>query len=1622
MSMTAGTITGNTVTLHNASPGGTGDISQATTGSAIIASTGLLVTGAYTAAISLAGTANAVKVFAASTSGGAITLVNNDTSGLPTSGLIIGTVGGISGVTSGGQTVSITESSGAIAVNQPVNAGGGNVTLNAATGMSLAATTGNITGSTVTLNNASPGGTGGIAQDVASTITASTGLRVTGTYTAPNTINLAGTANNVTNFAANITGAPLTLNNNASLAISTVGPTAGITTTGEAVTITTTSAGTITVSQPIQTGNSVAAGGTVNLNAAGSITVNNEINAAGTTTSGNVTLTASAGSITQNSASQITGGIITLTAPSGSIIQNSGKINGPYLDASAAGGISLNGASPANAVSAGAILRAGSAAGNISFTNDAGMGNTLILAASNGYLGGSITITEARNLTIDELTINSTTLRGIASNNGDITVTSTGGTLATATSPNGDISISPSAAVRVITLTADSMALGGAINAGSGRVHIQNSRLGIPLGVGGTASSYGLNINNPVLSRITAAILEIGRDTVANASGEIYVLAPDAIFHSSTATLVLRTGDGITNYISGNFINVPNLAINAGTVTATGVTINSAAATQNIAINTTGDITIGDPASPGYNIWTYNSSSPAIIGLRGQTITLINGSTSDVITQSSSSPGPVAPVKALTELKLQGGTYRFYNTGSDETSANADGATNYAAILTGNSGILELADNSRFTAGAITFNSGFTLDRTPSLLAQAYLRSWGSVSIDGDAIISDGSGNIPPPPDRLLFLTLEMTGSGTLTVDKGGSPLVSRELGNLSLPDNVGGIITLNSDLALAGDVYIGTGRTLDAGVSLDRKIALRGREGGAVTTWTQGNLTYGTFVPRNSTVQLGYTLAEDGITAWGTPPVFEIIARPAGSGYPFRSDTDWWKLRCHVDRAEIRFSRDHVHRVQNAFDVQASGLANPITLTRYTSPLDPPGDPPYPSAGSHFWRFDPRNPADPAQVTSISYLNYVIVRYSYAVVPIALPDPPPDPAMPGHIDAWYYHPIGSPNPDHYDYNWILWKSFTYAFTEDSNHNGRIDRLRLQAAVDLNTTGLASAYNPAWMEHLNVEIEGYEVDRNYGDINGGRLGYTAKPTDVSDNLTDTIWVYVKEKDYSDGGATPKVRINGNLSLFDEYGIYSLETVGFVSAPWDPAILVVNIHAWIASFDTVSPVITYALSIGNEDTTADDPYKQIFVQLSEPAVDESGASITDTNFTVPSPKTIASFAELAPGREFLLTLNESFTLTELAAGASLFSISNIRDNAVPAPSNPPMPKYPLVQGNYSSYAPETNYPTPPPVPGIPPPNRLPRPSASDPFELSHRVTDALISLPPADGGDTRYFVWPLWARDNPTKTVNDGEMWGYTEGGGIIWDFSGSVSLQDRDITLQSLLNTDIPAFSGLVPELIYAGGVPDAYRARAEHGPAGLWLPLYSGGWIYPASPPSGGFSNLTTTPYTLTVNAPVTPVTGKLFNYRLSKDYYASISSLDFFYRLPGSPAGLYVSRLAIPRGGAIPPNWYRYVRPFSFIIHDVITQRSGVTILNNVINPTRGEKTFLNYKLEKYGRVTIQVFSMEGTVIQVLQRGNQLPGEYQVSWDGKNRGGRAVARGMYFVRAVGPDFDEVRKVMVVK
>jgi flagellar hook assembly protein FlgD len=62
------------------------------------------------------------------------------------------------------------------------------------------------------------------------------------------------------------------------------------------------------------------------------------------------------------------------------------------------------------------------------------------------------------------------------------------------------------------------------------------------------------------------------------------------------------------------------------------------------------------------------------------------------------------------------------------------------------------------------------------------------------------------------------------------------------------------------------------------------------------------------------------------------------------------------------------------------------------------------------------------------------------------------------------------------------------------------------------------------------------------------------------------------------------------------------------------------------------------------------------------------------------------------------------------------------------------------------------------------------------------------------------------------------------------------------------------------------------------------------------------------------------------------------------------------------------------------------------------------------------------VTVFTLDGDIVKYLYNDRQAAGTYTYFWDGRNLSGDATAQGIYFVRVVGPNMDEIRKVLVVK
>jgi hypothetical protein len=678
----------------------------------------------------------------------------------------------------------------------------------------------------------------------------------------------------------------------------------------------------------------------------------------------------------------------------------------------------------------------------------------------------------------------------------------------------------------------------------------------------------------------------------------------------------------------------------------------------------------------------------------------------------------------------------------------------------------------------------------------------------------------------------------------------------------------------------------------------------------------------------------------------------------------------------------------------------------------------------------------------------------------------------------YYMYPEG--NEGYFNYDWIELRKILYSFTEDSNGNGRLDRIRVQTNISLN--GDFSGFD--------VIVEGYEVNRSVYD-NGFRM--VSDATGIFDN--DSFYIYLIENINIDGGNIPLWSVTRNTSLKD-----LLTGTSYVGEP--------QVDIDLRPYDTIPPRIAYALTLPG--------HPQTYIRMSEPVVSgpfsapglsnsttiETTSPYTFTWIYTPYDGELQQFSAMVPGANLgfilqwqspfsidtLAGLNNIFGDTTVTALNGYFAIDNVYDQAQrpidwsDAFLDPvynvyyQAPKFPLNWG-YTEYAfvfgnrhmldhmPDSGFSPDIEAVGangpIPlrdvfiPPNRLltaemmtllasgnganVTPASFSSYSNSsaidrvvRRVTDVLVSIPPNNNNSSDYFAWPVWARyqipPSAAGYVTENDFWGQLPTDtGIIWIFDGTAYLEAENVEVQARVNSGLTN-RGL--EFFWAANIPAESRNPVE-APArgrslgGLWLPnilsLNGNQPLYYYSPFYTGAIG----------RVPPANSTSPLFTFRIdqaSPPGYSSGDKIEFVMRFTNPlnqslRSDMFIARLDIQHGSAIPENWYTLVRPFSFDIQNIRQQRGGVTILNNVINSNNRENTYIRYNMLRPGRVTVQVYTLDGTLVRSIRRNeHRVAGEWTDAWDGTNNGGRPVARGMYFIRVVAPDIDEIRKVMVVR
>ncbi len=109
----------------------------------------------------------------------------------------------------------------------------------------------------------------------------------------------------------------------------------------------------------------------------------------------------------------------------------------------------------------------------------------------------------------------------------------------------------------------------------------------------------------------------------------------------------------------------------------------------------------------------------------------------------------------------------------------------------------------------------------------------------------------------------------------------------------------------------------------------------------------------------------------------------------------------------------------------------------------------------------------------------------------------------------------------------------------------------------------------------------------------------------------------------------------------------------------------------------------------------------------------------------------------------------------------------------------------------------------------------------------------------------------------------------------------------------------------------------------------------------------------------------------------------------------------------------------------PWSYIVkeYSVQPQEGKNTIsINNKFNPYNGETYHIIYNISRNSFVNISVYNIRGELVKQLKNQSEPFGRYSVEWDGRNEENSLVSMGLYLVVVSTEDYNEIRKVVVIK
>ena len=149
------------------------------------------------------------------------------------------------------------------------------------------------------------------------------------------------------------------------------------------------------------------------------------------------------------------------------------------------------------------------------------------------------------------------------------------------------------------------------------------------------------------------------------------------------------------------------------------------------------------------------------------------------------------------------------------------------------------------------------------------------------------------------------------------------------------------------------------------------------------------------------------------------------------------------------------------------------------------------------------------------------------------------------------------------------------------------------------------------------------------------------------------------------------------------------------------------------------------------------------------------------------------------------------------------------------------------------------------------------------------------------------------------------------------------------------------------------------------------------------------------------------------IFEYNsISTSYYPYITALGDFDNDGVIEIGIYD-----------PPKTVFYSTGISVtnLEEDVISQPKSFNLVQNYPNPFNPSTT-IEYYITKGDNVTLNIYDSVGRLIKTLVDEYNKPGEYKVTWDGRNNNGKIVASGAYFFQMITEGFQSSKKMILLR